>query len=383
MHILIIGALPKSLANFRGDLIRTLVCSGHRVTTMAAPVSPQIIRQIEGLGVEFQPFPVQRNGLNPWKDILTFISLYKTFRETKPDIVMAYTIKPVIWGGLAACLAGNARFYALITGLGFAFEGQGIKRNVLKKMVTWLYRLALIKAERVIFQNRDNLNTFVSLNIIPRNKCTIVNGSGVNTQHFEYTPFRSGPTTFLLIARLLGEKGIKEYARAARKVKKRYPEAVCNLLGPEDPSPDGVPLAEVQNWHEEGIIHYLGATNDVRLYLAGCHVYVLPSYHEGMPRTVLEAMATGRPILTTDVPGCRETVSQGDNGFLVPSKDADALAERMIWFIENRDQCERMGKRSREIAEEKFDVRIINRGLMGIMGLGKEGRRETGDGRPG
>jgi glycosyltransferase involved in cell wall biosynthesis len=240
---------------------------------------------------------------------------------------------------------------------------------VLKVLVSALYRIALFKAEAVIFQNNDNRDTFTRLKIVPEKKCFVVSGSGVNLQHFDQMPIKSGPPTFLLIARLLGEKGIREYALAAKMVKEQYPDAIFNLLGPEDPSPDGVPLQEVQEWHGKGVVRYLGVSNDVRTDLAACHVFVLPSYHEGMPRTVLEAMSIGRPILTTSAPGCRETVVSGENGFMVPDRDADALAERMIWFIEHRDQWERMGKRSREMAEERFDVRIINRELMEIMGL--------------
>jgi glycosyltransferase involved in cell wall biosynthesis len=372
-HILIVGALPESLVNFRGDLIRTLVQSGHHVTAMAAPASSQLISQIEDLGAEFHPFPVQRNRLNPWKDLQTFYALYKTFRQTKPDIILAYTVKPVIWGGLAAWLAGNIRFYGLITGLGFAFKGHGFKREALKSIVSWLYRLALLNARRVIFQNPDDLETFVGLHIVPSEKCVIVNGSGVNVEHFTMTPCASGHSTFLLIARLLSEKGIREYAQAARKVKKRYPETTFNLLGPEDPSPVRVPLEEVQGWHNKEIIQYLGTTQDVRPYLTSCHIFTLPSYYgEGLPRTILEAMATGRPILTTDNVGCRETVLPGENGFLVPVRDVDALAECMIWFIEHREEWKKMGKRSREIAEERFDVRIINKELMRIMELEEE-----------
>jgi glycosyltransferase involved in cell wall biosynthesis len=221
----------------------------------------------------------------------------------------------------------------------------------------------------VIFQNPDNLNEFVQRGIVPVAKCALINGSGVDISRYTHTPLPNNPPIFLTIGRLLGEKGFREYAQAAQIVKTRYPDVTFQLLGPEDPSPDGISLNEVQQWHQNGWLKYLGATNDVRPSLQNCHIYVLPSYHEGMPRTVLEAMATGRPILTTDVPGCRETVSQGENGYLVPKANAQALAERMIWFIENRDQWERMGKRSRELAEEKYDVHKVNAQLMEIMGL--------------
>ncbi|WP_339136095.1 MAG: glycosyltransferase family 4 protein [Candidatus Electrothrix sp. GW3-4] len=376
--ILIIGAYPPSLVNFRGDFISTLVQSGHQVTAMAAPASQETIIQLQSLGADFRAFPIQRNGLNPWNDFKTFISLYKIFCQEKPDIVFAYTIKPVIFGGFAiSCLNKNVPFYALITGLGYVFEGKNTQRRLLRKIASWLYNLSLRKATRVIFQNYDNQEKFVKKHIVSADKCAVVDGSGVDIKHFQVAQMKAGKPIFLLIARLLQEKGIREYTRAARKVKERYPDAVFNVLGPEDPSPDGVSITKIQAWHDKGIIQYLGVTDDVRPFLTSCHAYVLPSYHEGMPRSVLEAMATGRPVLTTDTPGCRETVIQGENGFLVPVRNAEALAERMTWFIEHPEEWKRMGKRSREIAEEKFDVQKINKELMAIMGLEQSNTNPT------
>lgn len=200
-------------------------------------------------------------------------------------------------------------------------------------------------------------------------RSALVDGAGVDTEVFAPTPFPKGPTVFLTIARLLADKGLREYAEAARRVRARYPEAVFRLVGPEDESPDRIRIVEVQRWQDEGALEYGGAATDVRPHIAGCHVYVLPSYHEGMPRTVLEAMAMGRPILTTDAPGCRETVVPGDNGFLVPVRDVDALVARMIWFIEHRSEIGRMGARGRDIAVERFDVGRINNRMMQIIGL--------------
>lgn len=366
---LIIGALPKSLINFRGELLKTLVKKGYPVIGMADSSSSGISEELQAMGVSFRPYPVERNGLNPIADLKTLQSLRSTFKTLQPTAVLAYTIKPVIWGALASRAVPHTRFYALITGLGFAFQGETRKRRLLIKLVTGLYRIALKRAERVIFQNPDNLNEFVQRGIIPAEKCALVNGSGVDITHYPFSPLPKGKPTFLAIGRLLGEKGFREYAQAAKIVKARYPDTTFQLLGGEDPSPDGIPLTEVQTWHEQGILQYLGSTNDVRPYMQQCHIYVLPSYHEGMPRTVLEAMAIGRPILTTDVPGCRETVTNGDNGYLVPKADAQALAERMIWFIEHRDQWQRMEQLSRKLAEEKYDVHKINAQLMEIMGL--------------
>jgi glycosyltransferase involved in cell wall biosynthesis len=244
-----------------------------------------------------------------------------------------------------------------------------LDRKLLTLLATGLYRSSLSRAARVIFQNPDNQEMFVSRGIVERNKCALVNGSGVDLDRFAVAPLPGQEVVFLAIGRLLGEKGFREYAQAARLVKDRYPNAVFRLVGPEDPSPDGIPMTEVRNWHARGWLEYLGATEDVRPFIADSHVFVLPSYHEGMPRTVLEAMAMGRPILTTDVPGCRETVISGGNGYLVPRADAPALANRMIWCIENRQELARMGALSRKLAEERFDAHRVNRELMNIMGL--------------
>jgi glycosyltransferase involved in cell wall biosynthesis len=338
---------------------------------MAAPASPETITQIEALGAEFHSFPVQRNGLNPWEDIRTLTSLYKIFRQTRPDIIMAYTIKPIIWGGLAAIFSTKAFFVSLVEGLGVAFQPAGFKRKILFFIVKFLYKIALLRSNKVVFLNPDNEQAMLDLDLVKADKTARIDGIGINLCQFEVKKLcPSSPPTFLLIARLLSAKGIREYAHAAQKVKELYPAAIFNLLGSEDSSSDGVPLAEVQAWHDKGIIQYLGTTQDVRPYLAACHIFTLPSYYgEGLPRSIIEAMSTGRPVLTTDNVGCRETVIPDENGFLVPVRDVDALASRMIWFIEHREEWERMAKRSREMAEDRFDVRIINKELMAIMGL--------------
>ena len=369
--LILIGALPESLLNFRGSLIQALLNKDYQVTAMASQTEATVTSKLQTLGADFHAYPIARNGLNPLADLKTWSALRQTFRELQPDVILAYTIKPVIWGGLASRVLPNTRFYALITGLGFAFQGDTLKRKILSQLVTFLYRIALKRTKQVIFQNPDNREVFIKRGIVPADKCVMVNGSGVDTVQFQTTPFPTGKITFLTIGRLLGEKGFREYAQAAQSVKACYPEVTFQLLGPTDPSPDGIALSEVQHWHEQGWLEYLGSTNDVRPYLQQCHIYVLPSYHEGMPRTVLEAMAIGRPILTTDVPGCRETVTNGDNGYLVPKANAEALAERMIWFIEHRDQWERMRQRSRQLAEEKYDVHKVNADILKIMDLDK------------
>jgi len=373
MRIVVIGTSPKYLLNMRGELLKLLSTAGHEVIAMAAETSSVVVEELKELDIYLQPYPVQRSGMNPYKDLKTLFALRAQFRLLKPDVVLAYTIKPIIWGGIALRGMPGVKLYALVTGLGFAFQSTGGWRRALTGLVSKLYKIALSRSAGVIFHNPDDRGQFLKRCIVKPELCFVVNGSGVDVMRFSMMPIPSPlpdqGCVFLTIGRLLGEKGLREYVQARQIVKKHYPKAVFQLVGPVDPSNDGIPLREVEGWHEQGWVDYLGETKDVRPYLKNCHVYVQPSYHEGMPRTVLEAMAVGRPILTTDVPGCRETVIPGENGWLVPKANAGALAEQMIWFIENRQAWKNMGARSRQLAEEKFDVRLVNKHMMSIMKL--------------
>lgn len=371
MQVFVIGGLPQSLVNFRGELIRALQRSVTMVTAMASEASAEQKDEICDFAQQYIDYPVARNSLNPLQDCKTLCLLFSIFRKNKPDVILAYTIKPVIWGGIAARFAKVPSFYAMITGLGYAFQKGSLAKNLLNSLVKFLYRAALKKSKGVIFQNRDNMQVFIDERIVPQEKCFLVNGSGVDLSHYQVFPLPKKPH-FLLIARLLGDKGIREYAKAAEIVKQQYPEAIFELVGPEDPSPDGIKLEEVNGWVSSGAIEYSGATTDVRPFIENCSIYVLPSYHEGMPRTVLEAMAMGRPILTTDVPGCRETAVNGENGWLVEKANVEQLAERMIWFIENQEQWSLMGNKSHTMANEKFDVHKVNAEILKIMGLSDE-----------
>ncbi|MEM7478832.1 MAG: glycosyltransferase family 4 protein [Planctomycetota bacterium] len=367
--IVVVGAFPDSVVAFRGELIRALADQVASVTVMADDCCDKTKAEIEGLGVSFRAYPVERNGMNPLADLRTLRTLKRIFRELNPTLILAYTIKPIIWGGIASRALPSCKFHALITGLGYAFHGKSWKRRLLNKMVSSLYKFSLSRAESVIFQNHEICQVFVKRGIVPKNKCHVVAGSGVNIEHYQYQPLPLGKPTFLLIARLLGDKGLREYAAAAKLVKKEFPDARFQLLGPADPSPDGISLQEVNSLHQEGVLEYLGEASDVRPYLEQCHVYVLPSYHEGMPRTVLEAMAIGRPILTTSIPGCKETVEQGKNGWLVQPRNVEELAAKLIWFLSNPEKWQDYGSHSRKIAEEKFDVVKVNQDMIRIIGI--------------
>jgi len=308
--------------------------------------------------------------MNPFQDLALLVSLQKLMREIGTDYVLAYTIKPVIYGSLAAWISGVNHRFALITGLGYAFTGEATGlRKVLRTLIQQLYRFSLSRNRLVFFQNPDDEALFRQLSLLKSAiPSCVVNGSGVDVAEYTVAVLPETPS-FLLIARLLGDKGVREYAQAAALVKERYPEVSFRLVGWVDDNPDAIDQAELDAWIAAGIIEFLGKLPDVRPAITDSSVYVLPSYREGTPRTVLEAMAMGRPVITTDAPGCRETVVDGDNGFLVPVKDVQALADAMIKMIDSPGLVAKMGERSRQIAETKYDVHRVNAAMLEGMGI--------------
>jgi glycosyltransferase involved in cell wall biosynthesis len=372
MQVLIVGALPESIPNFRGGLIRALVRTGVTVTCMTSPANEGTLKRIEELGVTFRPYSISRNSISVRDDIRTVKELRNAFMEIRPDIVLAYTIKPIVWAGIALFFMRSVAFHALIEGLGYAFYGAGFKRRIISIIATALYKVSLTRAQSVIFLNEDNLNSFVTRRIVSKTKCHTIAGTGVNLELFPFTPLPEGDFVFLTIARLLGEKGLRELAAAARIVKSKCPSTIIRLVGPADPSPDGISLSEVTNWQRDGLIEYLGEMQDVRPALQSCHVYVLPSYHEGMPRTVLEALATGRAVITTTAPGCRHSIIDGQQGFLIAPQSAQSLADAMLKLLQNPRLVVDFGKAARERAIATFSEDKVNKMLLDIIGMRDE-----------
>ena len=364
---LILGTCAKSLINFRGDLIRSLSNKDLHVTLSSSKPDFSVLDVFSHLNnIEYQTIHLKRNGLNFYDDIKTLFDISSLIKRSKPRFILAYGIKLVIWGGLSA-RAAHIPFFALITGLGFAFQGDSFKRKFLTKLVVFLYKIALKNSKAVIFQNTDNRDIFVSKGIVELSKTHVVNGSGVDLEKYNVENLPIGSVKFLCLSRLLGEKGLREYAAAARIVKDKFPDVEFDLVGPEDSSPDAISLEEVSRWSD--YVNYKGSTNNVCPHIVECHVYVLPSYHEGLPRSTLEAMSMGRPILTTNAVGCKETVEEGVNGFMVPVGSTIKLAEKMIWYIENKDKIQSMGEESRSIVENKFDVHKVNKEMLRILGV--------------
>jgi len=372
MTFLLIAGYPDSLLNFRGPLIDALISCGLSVHVAAPDLDSDsaIRKQLKAKGAHVHDIPLRRTGMNPVMDLLALASLWRLMRHIRPDYVLGYTIKPVIYGSLAAWLAGVPQRYALVTGLGYAFlEGPG-ERRVLRRLVQHLYRFALAKVNKVFFQNPDDQALFKAKGILAKDiPSVVVNGSGVDISSFAVVPLPETPS-FLLIARLLAAKGVRHYAHAAALVKSRCPQAVFGLVGGIDDNPDAISPAELDAWVDNGTIVYHGQLSDVRPAISECSVYVLPSYYrEGTPRSVLEAMAMGRPVITTDAPGCRETVVDGHNGYLVPVRSVDALAKAMLKFLDNPGLAAAMGAESRKIAEEKYDVHKVNAFMLREMGI--------------
>lgn len=376
LRICIIGNQAFSLLNFRGQLIADMVTRGIETFALAPDYDEATRTAVCSLGAEPINYSLSRTGMNPMKDAADMLRLAFLLRRLKPDITLGYAIKPVIYGTLAAWLAQVPRRFAMIEGLGYVFtppDGmESFKRRALRDTVSLLYAAALWRANRVFFLNKDDIEEFSKKRLITPTKISLLGGIGVDLDYWTYAPPNMKPVTFLLAARLLKEKGIVEYVNAARKIKRKYPDARFVLLGSLDANPGGLSQGEVQKWATEGILEWPGHVPDVRLWMAKASVFVLPSYYrEGVPRSTQEAMAMARPVITTNAPGCRDTVIDGENGFLVPVRNVDALAAAMERFILQPDLIEKMGNASRRIAEERFDVHKVNQVILKEMGICK------------
>ena len=367
--IVIISPYTKSLINFRGEMIKDFVKLGHEVIALGPDEGFE--NQIEDLGAKYMNYPLKRPGLNPLKEVKTLISIIKILRRIKPHIVLSYAIKPAIYGSLAASLARIPKIYSMITGLGYVFTGTSFKQHILSILIKNLFRFTLRNNRAILFQNPDDLKFFQQKKLLAKDtKAMLINGSGVDIVKYYFSEPKLKPISFLLIARLIWDKGIKEYVDAARTLKEKYPDVIFKILGPFDSNIAAIKPVDVKAWVEEDVIEYLGETNDVRPFIADTSVNVLPSsYREGTPRSVLEAMSMGRPIITTDAPGCRETVVEGVNGFLVPVKDSAALVYAMETFILQPNLIVEMGVKSREIAIKKYDVRKVNKVILKAMDI--------------
>jgi glycosyltransferase involved in cell wall biosynthesis len=373
MKLLLVGGYADSLLNFRGPLIDDLLKAGVEVHVAAPGLEDGGMSDaLRARGAIPHSLALQRTGMNPVADLGALYGLWRLMRRLQPDMFLGYTIKPVIYGLLAAWLAGVGGRFALITGLGYAFQDRPLtpKARLVAGLARGLYRLALGRATRVFFQNPDDEALFRNLGLLkPGTPSVVVNGSGVDIQEYGHAGLPEGPVVFLMIARLLVAKGVREYVQAAKHLRAEFPSARFLLAGWLDEGPDSVGAKELAAWEDEGAVEYLGRLADVKPALRGCSAYILPSYREGTPRTVLEAMSIGRAIITTDAPGCRETVIDGHNGYLVPVRSVQPLSDAIRRLLDSPEDLKRMGDASRRLAEEKYDVKKVNAVMLREMGI--------------
>ena len=375
--ILIIGTVASSFYGFRADLIRAMREKQYTVYAFTSEYSDADLKKIESLGAIPVTYELNRGGLNPLADIVATYKLAKKIKAINPDLVFSYFSKPVIFGTLAAKLAKAPCIVGMLEGLGYTFteqpEGLSKKTQLIKKIQVSLYKIVLPQLDQLIFLNPDDLKDLLEKNAISVKNVEVLGGIGLNLQDYPYQPLDNihFPLKFLFIGRLLKEKGIHEFIQAAQLVKKIYPNTEFTVLGAIDHHNLGaLQQTELDNLISSNIIQYPGHVNNVNEWIAKSHVFVLPSfYREGVPRSTQEAMAVGRAVITTDVPGCRETVVDGVNGFLVPKWNPQALAEKMIYLIENPKKIVEMGQESYKIAQEKFDARKVNERLLKILGV--------------
>lgn len=373
MKIAIVANTAWYVANFRLNLMRALRHAGHEVIAIAPPdVAPaQDSARITAAGFKHCVWPLSGRGKNPLTELGAVLGLLRWLKDEGVDVVLSYTPKGNIYSALArACLP--CRQIANVSGLGSSF----IAGNLLTKVVLALYRLTFARIDWVFFQNEDDRQIFLRAGLVSEARSERIPGSGVDLQHFQPTPLPVSspdvgspePRTFLLIARLLGDKGVREFVEAARRVRDEWPQMQFQLLGlAEADNPTAIRAEELSAWLAEGVVSYLGHHSDVRPFIAEAHGVVLPSYREGVPRTLLEAGAMGRPLIATDVPGCRDTITPGLNGWLCPARDPSALAAALTRMaLLPRATLETMGAQSalkmqREFSEEQVIERYLER----------------------
>lgn len=363
--IAVVANLADSLIHFRGPLLKHLVDRGHSVHVLAPHYSEIQRSALLKIGVVPETYSIERTGKNPFADLATFRDLLRWFRRERPDISLTYFIKPNIYGNLAASLARTPRRVAMVEGLGFLFtdgDAPSFNKTVLRQVATLLLRTGLGKAQTVLFLNPDDKREFIARGIVREENAHLLGGIGVDLEAYPRAPLppKGEPPCFLMIGRLLREKGVREFVAAAQIVKARYPAARFRLVGGLDTNPGAISLAEVEQWQRAALIEWAGEVSNIVPEIAAASVFVLPSYREGVPRSTQEAMAMARAVVTTDVPGCRETVEPGVNGLLVPVRDPAALADAIGYFCENPQAIATMGAESHRIATARFDVHQVN-----------------------
>lgn len=374
-RLIMIGTTAACFYGFRSELIKNLNLKNITVYAFTTDNDALELEKISKLGAIPISYQLNRGGLNPLADMFATYKLAQKINQLKPDLVFSYFSKPVIFGTLAAKIAKVPKIIGMLEGLGYTFtdqpNGLSPKTKIIKAIQIFLYKLALPKLDQLILLNHDDKTDLLINNDIAVKETYILGGIGLDLNQYKYSPATKDlPIQFLFIGRLLKEKGIHDFIAAAQIVKEKFPQTTFTVLGGIDEANLGaLTQGELTQYIDNNVIDYPGHVENIAEWIKQSHVFVLPSYREGVPRSTQEAMAIGRPVITTDVPGCRDTVIDGVNGFLVPKWNPQALAEKMIYFIEHPEQVRMMGDQSHKIAIEKFDAEKVNQRLLEILGI--------------
>lgn len=356
----VVSRCARTLYNFRLSLLNE-AARAKAVVQAVGDGGDGFDRRLIDRGVNFQHVPVSLRGVDPWADLTLLMALWRRFRHDRPQIVHSFTIKPAIFATLAAVLAGVPIRIVTITGLGHAFTTAG---PLVRGIVSLLYRIALARAQVVFFQNADDRELFFRLRLVEPRRAQLIPGSGIDLEAFSPRPLpiaTGRAPRFLMIGRLLREKGVSEFMAAAERIKERFPEASFALLGGADPrNPSALPDSQIAEIRASQVVNWVGEVLDVRPFIADADVVVLPSYREGLPRSLLEGAAMGRALIATDVPGCRELVVEGETGHLARAADAQSLAAAMARFCDNPQSIPAMGRAAREFVSARYDLKLVN-----------------------
>jgi glycosyltransferase involved in cell wall biosynthesis len=376
LRIVVIGGELWYLARFRGPLLRAMVRAGHEVWVATPDAPPPAPTPLERIGASYRRVSLDRTGMSPVRDLRDGRALTTWLRDLRPDVAFAYGAKPIAVGLAAAARAGVGRRYAMLAGLGYAFVRDGRRspaRALARAAQLILYRRAFAGCRRVVFHNAEDRDALVARGVLPLERTVIVDGSGIDTEAFAFHPPPVRPPRFLFVGRLLRSKGVEELAAAAASLRRAVPEAEVHLVGALDRNPDRLDVDELERAAGRGDVVLHGRVDDVRPHLRAASVFVLPSYREGLPRSALEALATGRACIVADVAGCREVVRPGRHGALVPARDAEALAQTMIAYAHDPERVRREGAAAREEAERRFAVDIVTDAMLEALELTRGG----------
>lgn len=363
--IVFIAPKTSTFLNFRGQLMKDIIKKGYDVSAVVP--EDELDDKFKELGVKKIVLNFNKTSLSIFDSLKYLKGLKKILIEEKPDKVFSYTIKPVIFGSIAAHQTKVKEIFSLVCGLGYVYSVNNLKTKIIRPICNLAYKIAFKYNKKVIFQNKDDVNDFVIKKIIYKDKCKIVNGSGVDLNLFRKNKLPNN-NSFIMVSRIIKEKGVKEFFEAAAIVKEKYPDSKFTYIGAYDKSYEK-DFEHLKPYIEKGIVEYIPETDNVAEYISKSAIFVLPSYYrEGIPKTLLEATAMGRPIITTNTPGCKETIKEGINGYFVDVKNSKDLADKMEKMINNKN-LQKMGDESYQICFNKFDIKIINEDMMKIMGV--------------